>query len=625
MENKEYLHLLDSLRAVAVTLVLIYHLDSSILPGGYLGVDVFFVLSGFLITHRLKMKKGPVIPFLIEFYRRRLLRLAPMSILVLACAFGLAYFLLPATDFYDFAEIARSIMFFSANIVLLNQADYFDALSELKPLVHYWSLSLEEQFYLIYPALFFLPSTTYWRKRFIVIAAFASLITYIFLESYGYDSSAFYLPLSRSWELLAGGLLAYVPIISLGKKLRLMIRCLAILVIIILTIVPNYFDYSSAITLVSIVLSTLLFVYVSQISITSPVNSILSISFYIGKISYGLYLWHQVLFAFARFADWDLYYATLVTLLLSILTYHIVETPLRQKKISLRKAGLVYIILSIPIIGLSNLVVQNDGMVERPVNSKYSVYEYQSNNRLLQEESRVYFNHLLDSLQRIQTQPEILIIGNSHAKDLAATLYNTKNASRKLRINTLITQISDYHQSFNKIQESQTYSNADTIIICSRYKTQDIMVLPDLVSRLGEIPKTVILVKEIHASYNEYNKTIPDTIIQYMVMQNSDFDYSIVTKIRDMCDSLYKVEYLSPGKDRIAKRKAFTDSLFHYAAYTYSNIHVLDRMDYVCPNGDCSIISDDLEKFFYDYGHNTVDGYKHYAKIIDEIDWLKLD
>lgn len=625
MENKNYLHLLDSLRAIAVILVLVYHLDSSFLPGGFLGVDIFFVLSGFLITLRLKMQRGPVIPFLYEFYRRRLLRLAPMSMFVLVCAFGLAHFLLPATDYYDFAEVARSITFFSANIILLFQADYFDALSDLKPLVHYWSLSLEEQFYLIYPAVFFLPSTAYWRKRLIVVATFASLLTFILLKSYGYESAAFYLPFARSWELLAGGLLVYVPIISLGKKSRFILRFLAVLVIIILTCLPNHFGYESSLTIICVVVATLLFIYVSQITISFRVNSILKISFYIGKISYGIYLWHQVLFAFARFADWDLYYVTLVTLLLSMLTYHIVETPIRQKKISLRKAGLVYVIASSPIILLSNLVILNNGLIERPVNTRYSVYEYQSNNRILQEESRVYFNQILDTLQRIQTHRDILIIGNSHAKDLTATIYNTKNTSRKLRINTQLTQISDIHKSFNLFQQSQNYSNADTIIICSRYKTQDITILPEFLRRLSKIPKVVVLVKEIHASYNEYNKTISDTVIQNMVIQHSDFNDRVVMKIRDKCDSLYFHDYKNPGTDRLTNRKAFTDSLFNYASNAYPNIYLLDRMDYVCPNNDCSIISDELEKFFYDYGHNTVYGYKHYARIIDEIDWLKLD
>jgi peptidoglycan/LPS O-acetylase OafA/YrhL len=197
---------IDGLRALAVLAVILFHTFPNELPGGFVGVDIFFVISGYLITQIILEDLDSGNFAAASFYMRRVRRIFPALIIVLIAtfAFGWHYFL-PM----ELASLGRNILasaLFSANLMLLSEVGYFDVAAHLKPLLHLWSLGIEEQFYLVWPLLLWsLP-----RKRLVLatgIILSASFILNIAMIAH-HPSETFYLPFTRAWELMAGAALA---------------------------------------------------------------------------------------------------------------------------------------------------------------------------------------------------------------------------------------------------------------------------------------------------------------------------------------------------------------------------------------------------------------------------------
>jgi len=199
----------DGLRAIAVLAVVAFHAAPSGLPGGFVGVDVFFVISGYLITSLLRQSLADGSFRASTFYARRIRRLAPSLVVVLAAVLAAGWTWLLTDELAQLATHVASSAAFIMNLALWSETGYFDAAAEQKPLLHLWSLGVEEQFYLIWPA--FLWVTRRWRQPSLVIGVVAILSFAInVLTVHTAPAAAFYLPTSRLWELALGGLLAGV-------------------------------------------------------------------------------------------------------------------------------------------------------------------------------------------------------------------------------------------------------------------------------------------------------------------------------------------------------------------------------------------------------------------------------
>jgi peptidoglycan/LPS O-acetylase OafA/YrhL len=196
---------IDGLRAVAVLAVLLFHAFPNVLPGGFIGVDIFFVVSGYLITQIILAELDSGSFNVASFYARRVRRIFPALIIVLIAtsALGWKYFLPP-----ELLSLARNILastLFSANLMLLSEVGYFDIAAHLKPLLHLWSLGIEEQFYLVWPLLLWsLPRTRLQLATGVILAA--SFILNVAMIAH-HPAETFYLPFTRAWELMAGQLL----------------------------------------------------------------------------------------------------------------------------------------------------------------------------------------------------------------------------------------------------------------------------------------------------------------------------------------------------------------------------------------------------------------------------------
>ena len=351
---------IDGLRAIAVGSVVAYHAFPSFISGGFVGVDIFFVISGYLISSIiLKSLDGGAFSFG-DFFSRRVRRIFPALIVVLVASIGFGWFVMLADEYAQLGKHVAGGAAFVANFVFWDEVDYFDSLAELKPLLHLWSLGVEEQFYIVWPLLLFVA----WRRRTAIPVLMMVIIIASFVLNIGTVESdpaaSFYLPFARFWELLCGGLLAYLtllkndPLFWQGPHQRL--RGL-------LVGFPSQWPVSSGrvADLMSIAGAALVCWAVLRIdrqasfpgwwALLPTSGAVLLIAtgpdawfnrtvlarrtmVFVGLISYPLYLWHWPLLSFARIVGQDsqrvIVCLVIASIVLAWLTFRFVEIPVKR-------------------------------------------------------------------------------------------------------------------------------------------------------------------------------------------------------------------------------------------------------------------------------------------------------
>ena len=335
---KTYRLEIDGLRAISVLAVLFYHSqivisDIKLFNYGFLGVDIFFVISGYLISNILfeENKNHNFIKVILNFYVRRIRRIIPLLFFIIFISLLLGKFILTSSDYIDLENSSIFTILFASNFYFYKiENDYFAQSSLLLPLLHTWSLAVEEQFYIIFPLIFlFLKKLKLNYDLLIITLLFLfSLLAYILIKDIN-ENLSFYLFLTRFWEILAGVLIFYIePFIKnkLNKKVNqiILIFCLFSIFYILL-----FFESRILIVLFS---SLLILFYTKN----NPTYYILEnkVFTYLGKISFSIYLWHFVIFAFSRYLNYfDEFKFILILLifLLSIISYKIIEKPFRSK------------------------------------------------------------------------------------------------------------------------------------------------------------------------------------------------------------------------------------------------------------------------------------------------------
>jgi peptidoglycan/LPS O-acetylase OafA/YrhL len=338
---------IDGLRAIAVMLVVNFHGFPQAMPGGFIGVDIFFVISGFLITGIIARELAENRFSLVGFYVRRIRRIFPALIVVLCAVLVLGWlWMLP----HAYAQLSSDVFAsaaFAANIALMLQSGYFDIESAKKPLLHLWSLGIEEQFYLAWPLVLIIAAR--WRVSLLAIAGIIALASFILnVALIGHDPIAtFYLPFTRAWELLAGAALAltWTRIDQSETASNWRAGAGLALIVIAAAVLSVHRTFPGWWALLPIMGSALLLS-----APASRVNRAL-LSWppmvWIGLISYPLYLWHWpllVLFAIIKFRPLTPLEVVLIiigSMLLAWGTYQFVETPLRfGGRRQLKAAGL---------------------------------------------------------------------------------------------------------------------------------------------------------------------------------------------------------------------------------------------------------------------------------------------
>lgn len=339
---------IDGLRAVSVIPVLLFHAEIALFSGGFVGVDVFFVISGYLITGILCEDLANRRFSLLHFYERRIRRILPALLFVVVCCIPAAWILMTPAHFRDFAQSVAATSLFASNFLFWLESGYFDAAAATKPLLHTWSLAVEEQFYLVFPLLLAL----FWRsgRGGAVIALAVIAVGSLALAEWAsrtHPSANFYLFPTRAWELLAGSICALIHFGRQPPKNELLAAAgLAMIIAAILLFHPQL-RAPGLVSLLPVGGCVLILLFGGTDTWTGRLLSIRPLVG-IGLISYSAYLWHHPIYVFARMAlggsppETVMLALAVFSLGLAWITWHFIEQPFRKRArpILPKRAGL---------------------------------------------------------------------------------------------------------------------------------------------------------------------------------------------------------------------------------------------------------------------------------------------
>ena len=354
----KYRREIDGLRAVAVMAVIFFHAQFPFFSGGYVGVDIFFVISGYLITSIILEERDAGTFTIFAFYERRVRRILPALFLVIFCTIPFAWMWISPSQLKEFAKSLIAVTLFSSNFQFWSESGYFAAVAAEKPLLHTWSLAIEEQFYLFFPIMI----QSFWfvgRRRLAITVGLVALASFA-LSAWGFppESDAnFYLMPSRAWELLVGSLLVFIESTKplherVGIHAAQVLSCAGLAMIAYSIIVfDERTPFPGVFSLLPISGAWIVLAFAVP---STLVGSILSQPWLVGLglISYSAYLWHQPLFTFARLRSLNepspAVYAWLcvATGALAFLSWKYVEVPFRQRHRIIRPKLVNYAIIS---------------------------------------------------------------------------------------------------------------------------------------------------------------------------------------------------------------------------------------------------------------------------------------
>jgi peptidoglycan/LPS O-acetylase OafA/YrhL len=446
---------IDGLRAIAVLPVILFHARIELFQGGFVGVDVFFVISGFLITSiiidSLELDRFSFL----EFYSRRARRILPALLLVVLIAIPGAWIVMLPEDFKQFAESVGAVGAFASNILFWMKSGYFAAGAENDPLLHTWSLAVEEQFYIGFPLLML----AIWRvRREAVILILSAILVASFAlcewASHGHPDANFYLTPMRAWELMIG-CLAAVAVHQAGLRVNAALGWVGLLMILVPIFVYNsQTPFPSLYALLPTVGTALVLVCVDN---STSIGRFLSTPAFvtIGAISYSAYLWHQPMFALARISSHGepgiavMLSLAVTTICLAYVSWRFVEQPFRKVRWPARKVVFAAGTASISLVALGGLLVVS-GIQKRAFIATLSPERLVTLNRIESVSHRPFFPiddgacrfgaHMPPSsadIVRIDScaqrfGPGVVLFGDSHADNLQRAFFASGEAPRFL-------------------------------------------------------------------------------------------------------------------------------------------------------------------------------------------------
>ena len=469
--NINYRPEIDGLRAIAVISVIFYHanvviFDEKLFKGGFIGVDIFFVISGYLITSLILRELNTTQSFsFMNFYERRVRRILPPLFFVMLLCFPFAWVHLGPANFIDFSKSILYSIGFSSNFYFWDMGhQYAAANSLLKPFLHTWSLSIEEQYYIIFPIFLFIIFR--YLRNYLLLFLIVSFIFSLLLADWGsknYPSATFYFLHSRAWELIVGSFLAFSEIYQHHKKNNLITQNLLSFIgffIILFSIIfgKTHFPHPSFYTLAPVLGVCLVILFSNK---NTFIAKILSTKFFVGTglISYSLYLWHYPIFAFARINELDpgniLNFLILIIpiIILSILTYFFIEKPSRNREIKFKIIFSSIFFLLIIIITLNLLVINKDGFKKRMPPLLQGINFNTPPWKLLKNDNNeICHNKKNGCVFNLSSKKKVFMIGDSHS---AALMFNLKDrvVKRNYSFTTFTLDGCIYFKGFNMINK----------------------------------------------------------------------------------------------------------------------------------------------------------------------------
>ena len=613
---------IDGLRAVAVSLVVLFHAFPNLVPGGFLGVDVFFVISGYLVTQILIREASFGKIGIRAFYIRRIRRIFPALVTVLLATLLGGWFFLRATEFTQLSKHVIGGASFSSNILLWRESGYFDNISETKPLLHLWSLGVEEQFYLGLPLLIFLSTRSKSKHGMYLVLGIPMVMSFFYcIYLSGADlTAAFYSPFSRVWELLAGSLLAAFTAHQSSTRVRSVrkmssgaIMSLAGLSLLLISVFSNAGGANPGYWALLPVVSTLILISSDR---HNTVGRILSSRIFVsvGLISYPLYLWHWPLLSFARIINGrDLQTITRVfciaiAILLAIATYKFIERPLRGPH-SHRHTLSGLLIGMVICASLATVVFTSDGVKSRSIEHQKIQYsgdvehltfhQYIDDNFFPCTPKRIYRSALrwegvVRCNQSKKDAPiDTVLLGDSHAEHLfiglAENLPN-HNVGYYIRGVLPVPNNPEFFPLFNEVVRSP---NIKVVIIAAMWSARGVPLI-----------ETQDMIRELQSKGKKVFVT-DDT-------PRFSFDPTLC-KFKGQCSE---------------SRSIFDDAEDTYrtnlenVVKSNPELRLIKTSSYICNSKTCSM-SDSRHLLFRDFDHLNINGSRLVGQRIVE-DWPEL-
>ncbi len=424
------------MRAIAVLSVVAFHMSRAALPGGYFGVDMFFVLSGYLITSIIWREITLGEFSIVRFYDRRIRRIAPALLLVLfATTVGAVVLLLPV-DLIGYSKSLLATVMFVANVYFWRDTDYFSRLADEKPLLHMWSLGVEEQFYVLFPLLLVFVAR-YARKRvatWTAVIVLASLLCSAFLDRLGGALPAFYLLPPRAWELGIGALIVFAPRGGVHRESTAGILNVAGICLVAFGLLRGPIVSSPLLPeALPVAAGTALLVWsgshgghwVSRCLSWRPLV-------FIGLISYSLYLWHWpviVLFKYYLVRDPGMLGSCAAAALMTacaVLSWRYVERPFRSSSMPIAKVRYAALGASVAAVAIGVMIIAAQGLPSRlnPAAARINAavgtnYRCAVSDYLYLSQSRAC---VLELPSRDPKDADVVLLGNSHAQMYAPVI-----------------------------------------------------------------------------------------------------------------------------------------------------------------------------------------------------------
>jgi len=511
---------IDGLRAFAVLSVVAFHAFPSWLKGGFIGVDVFFVISGFLITSHIFEKLDKDQFSFLDFFARRIRRIFPALIFVMATSLVFGWFVLLSDEYTQLGKHVASGAAFITNFILVNESGYFDNAAETKPMLHLWSLAVEEQFYIVWPIVLWLS----WKRQFnlLAITVIVALISFSWNLQFSQvnPTVAFFWPTGRFWELLSGSILAWLLLYKSESlnNLKLWIHKYLVSVIkpkdVLTNGISNLVSFFGLLLLAYGVIRinddlafpstwALIPVIGAVLIIASGPNAWLNrvflinpISIWFGLISYPLYLWHWPILSFLQIMEGEIPHITariaavLLSILMAWLTYRFIERPIRfgvnnKKWVKL----LVVLVVAVGSMGLFIEHRRGFGLPgiygHGPFFTSIDSSHYPCENKLILDTSNKWgqYNRCWQSKRG---EPTVILLGDSHAEHLFFGF------AESLQNENVTFYIEDGRPSFNDKEFETVFaellkiSGAGKTVLITTFYLQDFIDY-DLLNELREV------------------------------------------------------------------------------------------------------------------------------------------
>ena len=634
---------IDGLRAIAILPVILFHAGFQSFSGGYIGVDIFFVISGYLISSLILSEIDSKKFSIINFYERRARRILPALFSVIFLSAPFAWFILLPADLELFGNSALSALTFWSNYIFYFEIDYFETSSKLKPLLHTWSLSIEEQFYIIYPILliFFLK---FGKKSFIIFLIFSGIFSLILAQWAGnlkftypyfekeflfFNQSSltnFFLPIGRIWELIIGVLIAfYIKKNGQPNKLNEILTLVGLSLIFysVFTFTPET-NYPSFHTLIPTLGTGLLILFMNNKTLTYKILS-QKIFVFIGLISYSAYLYHYPIFTFieySNYVDADILLKIIlifITFLISYISWKYIEKPFRSKKITTRKK-FFYILFILYLITflLVTLNFYTKGFKSR-FDKDFKNFSINFNIKESEEEISLYKKYLRQNNKFLSTnKKKILIIGNSVAIDLLMIFEQNKNLFSNYEFKeyyfkpeNLLKNSYKNKLEIKKLIDNELFINADVLMISSLYSEYETNFeknnIIDLLNNFAKKHNKLLVITGNTPIFYDDRGINP---VLSILLKNKKKNLSV-----NQLNKLYFKKLNRKFKRIGEKVELFTKEL---------DIIFLNKYDYSCSidQKTCATLTNDRELIYFDGIHYTKKGANYFGKIINDINWL---